>query len=284
MAGDMGKPDYEELDRAYMEGPRRPLEQFGSVIMTSSKWLNSARMRDVYAQEGLRKDGRDVPPTYMVHQAAMAIAELTNEAGLEALVAREKTLKPEFAAWLDARSLSDFTVGDLVGYKPETLGRILHDYLSGQGFDLNHSKRGLRPDSDYRYMSKQRVVSHDIEHIVSGFGPNLIGEHALIACNLKCTYDYFSPELAGELTRMSGFLHSTGSMKISLHSPRLMGEYLTGVQMGVTMANGMSRPLLINDWRAYLDWTLADIRADLGILNAPPPGLWDWTNEASRGD
>jgi ubiquinone biosynthesis protein COQ4 len=283
MAGEMGKPDFEELDRAYMEGPRRSLEQFGSVIMTSSKWLNSARMRDVYAQEGLRKDGRDVPATYMVHQAAMAIAELTNEAELEALVAREKTLKPEFAAWLDARSLSDFTIDELSGFAPDTLGGIVHDYLCGMGFDLNHSKRGLKPDSDYRYLAKQKVVSHDIEHIVSGLGPNLIGEHALIACNLKCNYNYFSPELASELTRMSGFLHSTGAMKISLHSPLLMGEYLTGIQTGVTMANGMKRPLLINDWRAYLDWTLADIRADLGILNAPPPGTWEWTNEASRG-
>ena len=77
MAGEMGKPDYEKLDREYMEGPSRGLDQFGSVIMTSSKFLNSARMRDVYAQEGLRKVGHDVPPTYMVHQAAMALrAEL----------------------------------------------------------------------------------------------------------------------------------------------------------------------------------------------------------------
>ena len=66
MAGEMGKPDYEELDRAYMEGPSRSIDHCSSVIMTSSKWLNSARFRDVYAQEGLRKTGRDVPPTYMV--------------------------------------------------------------------------------------------------------------------------------------------------------------------------------------------------------------------------
>jgi hypothetical protein len=48
------------------------------------------------------------------------------------------------------------------------------------------------------------------------------------------------------------------------------------------MAEGMSRPLLVNDWRAYLDWTIDDIRKDLNILNAQPPGTWEWTNEASR--
>ena len=55
-----------------------------------------------------------------------------------------------------------------------------------------------------------------------------------LACNLKCNYDYFSPELACELTRMSGFLMSTGVMKINLHSPHLMGEFLNAVQVGVT--------------------------------------------------
>jgi ubiquinone biosynthesis protein COQ4 len=282
MAGDMGKPDYEKLDREYMEGKARPLEEYGSVLMTNSRFLNSAKMRDVYAQEGLRKDGRDVPATYMVHQAAMAIGELTDNDEIERLIGIERTKKPEFAAWLDKRSLSDFTLDDLKDFAPETLGGIVYNYLYTNGFDLNHSKRGLVPTTDYTFLAKQKVVSHDIEHIVSGLGPNLIGEHALIACNLKCNYDYFSPELACELTRMSGFLMSTGAMKINLHSPHLMSEFLKAVSVGVKMADGMSRPLLINDWRAYLDWTIADIREELNILDAPPPGTWEWTNEASR--
>jgi ubiquinone biosynthesis protein COQ4 len=282
MAGDMGKTDYEKQDREYMEGKAKPLSEYGSVLMTSSKFLNSAKMRDVYAQEGLRKDGRDVPATYMVHQASMAIGELTDAAEVERLVAAEKAKNPEFAAWLDKRSLSDFTLADLKDFAPGTLGGIVHDYLYTNGFDLNHSKRGLVPTTDYTFMQKQRVVAHDIEHIVSGLGPNLIGEHALIACNLKCYYDFFSAELACELTRMSGFLMSTGVMKINLHSPHLMSEYLNAVSIGVKMAEGMKRPLLITDWRTYLDWTIEDIRKDLNILNAQPPGTWEWTNEASR--
>src|SRR5271155_2804849 len=107
MAGEMGKPDYEKADREYMEGKARPLEEYGSVFMTSSKFLNSARMRDVYAQEGLRKTGHDVPPTYMVHQASQAIAEVTDEEEVKALFAEEKRVNPVFAAWLDRRSLTD---------------------------------------------------------------------------------------------------------------------------------------------------------------------------------
>jgi ubiquinone biosynthesis protein Coq4 len=282
MAGDMGKPDYEKLDREYMEGKAKPLSEYGSVLMTSSRFLNSAEMRDVYAQEGLRKDGLDVPPTYMVHKAAMAINSLTDDDYVAGLLAAEKAKNPELAAWLDKRSLSNFTLDELKDYAPDTLGGIVHDYLFTNGFDLNHSKRGLVPTNDYTYYLKQKVVSHDIEHIVSGLGPNLIGEHALIACNLKANYNYFSPELACELTRMSGFLMSTGVMKINLHSPHLMSEYLKAVSIGVKMADGMKRPLIVNDWRDYLDRTLDEIREELNIVGAQPAGTWEWTNEASR--
>src|SRR5579859_8009429 len=120
MAGEMGKPDYQEQDRLYMEGEARPLEQFGSVFMTSSKWLNSAEMRDVYAQEGLRRSGYDVPPTYMVHRAAKILGELGDHEGLVSMIAAEKQKKPFFAEWLDRRSLSDFTLDELKGFAPDT--------------------------------------------------------------------------------------------------------------------------------------------------------------------
>jgi len=284
MADDTAKKNYEKLDAEYMEGPKRSLDQFGSVIMTSSKFLNSAKLRDIYAQEGLRKNGYDVPPTYMVYQASRALAELSDDAEIEALVAKDKTLKPDFAAWLDARVLSDFTLEELAGFAPGTLGAMIHDYFASRpGFELNFTNRGLEPTSDYKYLQKQRTLAHDIEHMISGLGPNPVGEFALIACNLKAYYNYFSPDLACELTRMTGFLLSTGLMKVNLHYPEVMGATLEGVQKGTEMGDKLKRPLLVTNWRAYLDWTIADIRADLNIVDAPPAGTWDWTAEARRG-
>lgn len=262
MADDTAKKDYEKLDAEYMEGPKRSLEQFGSVIMTSSKFLNSAKLRDIYAQEGLRRNGYDVPPTYMVYQASRALAELTDESEIDALIATEKESKPDFAAWLDARVLSDFTLDELSGFAPGTLGGIVHAYFASRpGFELNFTNRGLEPTSDYKYLQKQRTLAHDIEHMISGFEPNPVGEYALIACNLKAYYNYFSPDLACELTRMTGFLLSTGLMKVNLHYPTVAGAVLTGIQMGTDMGDSLKRPLLVTNWRAYLDWTIADIPA-----------------------
>ena len=270
MADDTAKKDYEKADAEYMEGPKRSLEQFGSVIMTSSKFLNSAKLRDIYAQEGLRRNGYDVPPTYMVYQASRALSELSDEAEIDALIAKEKETKPDFAAWLDARVLSDFTLDELSAYAPDTLGGIVHAYFASRpGFELNFTNRGLEATSDYKYLQKQRTLAHDIEHMISGFGPNPVGEYALIACNLKAYYNYFSPPLACELTRMTGFLLSTGLMKVNLHYPTVAGDMFDGIRRGVDMGDQLKRPLLVTDWRAYLGWTIPDIRG--GRVNDGSP-------------
>jgi len=281
MAGDMVKLDYDKLDAEYMEGKPRSLDQFGSVIMTSSKFLNSARLRDVYAQEGLRKNGKDVPVTYFIHQTTQALLEVTDEAEMEALVAKEKARLPDFAAWLDARVLTDFTLEELSVFGPQTFGGKVYAYFSGQpGFELNFINRGLAPDTDFKYLKKQRLLAHDLEHMITGLGPNTVGENALIACNLKSYYSYFAPELVSQMILMSGFLLSTGLMKTHLHYPAVMNELLNGIRIGTDMGDALKQPLFMTNWRGYLDWTIEDIRADMNILHAQPPGTWEWTNAA----
>jgi ubiquinone biosynthesis protein Coq4 len=284
MADDTARKELEQKDALYFEGRPRPLDEYGSVLMTSSKFLNSPVLRDLYAQEGLRRNGDDVPVTYFVYQANKVFAELCDEPAVDALIAREKTLKPDFARWLDARRLTDFTLDELKGHKPGTLGRIVHDYFAGQpGFEMNFTHRAVQPTSDYKFLVKQRTLAHDIDHLVTGLGPNPVGEPALICCNLTAYYNYFSPELAGELTRMTGYLLSTGLMKTNLHYPQLMATMLEGVRMGIAMGSRMRRPLLIADWRSYLDWPMEEVRRELDVHDAPPPGTWEWTHDMKRG-
>jgi len=284
MADDTAKKDYAKLDAEYMEGRRKPLVDHGSVLMTSSKFLNSARFRDLYAQEGLRRNGHDVPTTYLIHQTLTAIAELTDQAEVEALIAAERKKRPDFAAWLDARKLSEFNIRDLAAFASDTLGGWVYGYFSKQpGFELNFTNRTVEPTTDFNYLVKQRTLAHDIEHLLTGLGPNPVGELALIACNLRAYYNYFSPDLACALTRMTGFLLSTNVMKINLHYPQVAGPMYEGLQMGFAMGEGLKRPLLLTDWHAYLDWPVEEMRRDLNIVGAPPTGTWDWTEDAHRG-
>jgi ubiquinone biosynthesis protein COQ4 len=277
MAGDMGKPDYEKLDREYMEGKARPLEQFGSVLMTSSKFLNSAAMRDIYAQEGLRADGADVSATREVGKAVKAFSELTDMEEVHATLDAERQVNPVFKAWLEKRSLSDFTDDELQACGPGTLGRVLRDYLIRTGFDLNHSRKDLTPVDDYSFILKQRSMGHDLEHIVTGFEPNPIAEYAQIVCNLRSLHNFFTPAFAAEMTGMFGFIFSTAAMKVNLHYPLAMGAFLDATRWGSEMGAAMTRPLLVTDWRDFLHATVDDVRRDFNIHNVPPPGLWDWS-------
>jgi ubiquinone biosynthesis protein Coq4 len=76
---------------------------------------------------------------------------------------------------------------------------------------------------------------------------------------------------------------STGIMKTHLHYPALMEEMMNGMRRGMDMGDGLKRPLFMTDWRSYLAWPIKEIRKDLNILDAPPPGHWEWTNAAWEG-
>jgi ubiquinone biosynthesis protein COQ4 len=207
----------------------------------------------------------------------MTFAELTDEAEVQALFSHEKEIYPAFAAWLAKRSLSDFTIEELSVYGPDTLGGIVHEYLTRTGFDLNHSRKDLTPVDDYSFILKQRSMGHDLEHIVTGFEPNPIAEYAQIVCNLRSLHNFFTPAFAAEMTGMFGFIYSTAAMKVNLHYPQAMGAFLDATRWGAEMGETMTRPLLVTDWRDFLHWTLEDVRRDFNIQNVPPPGLWDWS-------
>ena len=284
MAGDMTKVELDKLDAEYMEGKRKPLEEFGSVILTNSKFLNNARLRDLYAQEGLRRNGKDVPMTYFIHQTTQALLEVSDEEEMDRLVAKDKARLPDFAKWLDSRALTDFKVSDLAAYDPDSFGGQAYAYFSSMpGFELNFINRALVPDSDFKYLKKQRLLAHDLEHMLTGFGPNAVGEQALIACNIKSYYRYFSPELVSGMILMSGFLMSTVIMKTHLHYPALMTEMMDGMRMGMDMGDQIRQPLFMTDWHKYLPMKVEQIREELNIKGAPPPGHWEWTTAAWEG-
>jgi len=53
-----------------------------------------------------------------------------------------------------------------------------------------------------------RVVLHDIEHLVTGFGPNPAGEVALAVCNVAATARYFTPASAQYFSHATYFVSS----------------------------------------------------------------------------
>lgn len=269
-----------EEDAAYLKGETAPLAS--SILTSTSRFLNNPRMRDVYAQMGLKRDGHDLPPAYLIPELDRAIAEEFDQSHLEALLAAEKARLPEFADWLDARFVSNWDDMDLFDCPKGTVGAKICGFLHQTPFDVDFMFRDI-PASDLGYLQKRRVQNHDIEHLITGFDPSQVGEIALIVANTVAIHAYFEPELAGALTFQPMTLVSTSVMRMNCHYPNVVPAMLEGIALGQAVGARQPRPLFMIRWEDWLDTPLEDARRSLCLEGGPRDGHWAWVDDASRG-
>lgn len=281
----MNKPDVkpkitDAKESAYLMGNVEPAA--GSILTSTSKYLNNPLFRDMFAQMGLKRDGHDLPPAYLIPEVLRAFNEVTDGPRLFALVEQEKQRLPEFKAWLDERYTSKFTEESLQGYEPGTLGARVYDFIVKSGMDVDFMFLG-EAQTDYDFINKRRIQNHDIEHMVTGLCPSPVGETALIIANGMACHNYFCLDLAAEMNRNGYFLASTGMMRKGLHYPSVSPAYIEGIARGYALGMKQKKPLFMIRWEDYLDWKIADIREEFNFQDGPPDGYWDWTFEAARG-
>ena len=263
----------------YMQGAVEPATS--SVLISNSKYLNNPYYRDAFSQFALRRHGHDLPNTYVIPMMTKALNEVTDYAEFARLVAEERAKNPAFAAWLDRRQLSDFRPDALRSYAEGTLGATIRSFVEDSGYDIEFLKP--RPvQSDFDYILRRRSPLHDIEHMVTGFGTNSAGEQALAICNTVSGAAYFTPALAQMLGHATLFVSAAGYMRTALHYPALLPAYTEAMRQGIVMGQALTRPLFMEPWEEYLDWTVEEIAAHLGIERGPDHA-WDWTSEAGSG-
>jgi len=272
--------DQSESD--YLKGGKKLLTTDSSLLISSSKYLNSGKLRDIVAQEMLRKWGHDVPPAFLIPEIMQAFMELIDYPELFRLFEIEKADKPEFKEWLEARYISNIQAEHVADCKPGTLGQMIHDFITKSGLTLDFQFR-FDPTNDLEYFHKRFSQGHDIQHMVTGCGVDPIGEGALIALNAQAYFNYFGTEFAGEMNVVSTFLLSTTMMRAGLHYPKALPAMMEAIKVGYEMGDSLKRPLFYVKWEDYFHATPAEIREDLHLQGAPEPGRWDWTLDYMRG-
>ncbi|TZG28954.1 Coq4 family protein [Sphingomonas montanisoli] len=269
-----------DAEKRYMRGEAEPA--VSSVLTSNSKYLNDPYFRETFAQFALRRHGPDLPETYLIPNMVRALAEVRDNAEFYALMQAERAKKPDLAAWLDARRMTSYTPEIVADCKPGTLGAQIHAFISQSGMEMNFMKAGLEVRNDIEYVMKRRVANHDIEHMITGFGPHQLGEEALAIMNTTSIAAYFTPKLAQYLSEANMFVSATGYYRVSLHYPALMPAQLHAMRLGITAGEAIKKPLMMVDWEDYLDWPVEDIAADLGIERGPGEE-WAWSLHASVG-
>jgi ubiquinone biosynthesis protein COQ4 len=269
-----------EVESRYLQGDKLPVTS--SVLISNSKYLNNPYYRDAYVTQALRRHGPDLPPTYMVPLMVRAMQETIDYARIAQLLEEEKVKFPAFGAWLEAKHFATFRREDLIGYAAGTLGKEIHDFLSIPGMDMEFNSKHKSAQTDIEFLSKRRGYLHDIEHMVTGFGPNTAGENALAIFNVTQDSRFFTPELAQYMSASSMWISSTGLYRTSLHYHHAMPTYLDAIQQGIAGGLAVRQPIFMIDWESYLDWPLSEIAAFLGFKRGPG-SAWDWTTEATIG-
>lgn len=267
-------------EAAYLKGSAEPLA--GSVLISTSRYLNNPRFRDVYAQMGLKRDGYDLPAAYLIPEVNRAVSEEMDYPRLHALLAAERERLPDFARWLDERFTSDWTPEKVAHCAPGTVGALIHDFIVTSGMDIDFMFRG-EPADDFAYLIKRRVQNHDIEHMVTGLDTSPVGEIALIVANTVAVFNYFEPEFANMLSFQPMFLASTSLMRAACHYPTVTPAMIEGFALGHALGAKQKLPLFMLRWEDWIDVQVADVREQLGFQDGPAPGHWTWTYEASHG-
>ncbi len=267
-----------EGEKAYFNGGIQSVATDSSVLVSSSKYLNHGELRHLIAQEMLRRNGPDLPNTAFIPEVAQILMMLEDYPRIMELFEAEKARLPLFKAWCDNRHLSDFKKDEVRHCKPGTLGAALFDWMENSGYELDLFYREIQVVNDLTFYLRQAALNHDIEHLVTGFGPNHGGEVALLNANMYSRVRYFHPELAAFFNRIQAYLKAKTIMKDALHYPEAMALNVEAEFVGASQAHNWKYPIMLADWRSMVDWQMADIRKELNITPVPPEGLWADTN------
>jgi len=271
-----------QADFDYYNGAIKKIGTESSVLVSSSPYLNHPTLRSLVAQEMLRRNGPDTPNTAYIPEVAQILHQLEDHATILRLFEEEKQRLPAFRDWLDRRQLADFKVDEVKGCAPGTLGAVIYDFLANSGYNMDHFFQGMKIESDFDFYLKQRTLTHDIEHMITGFETDHAGEIGLLAANARAFYTYFRPELAAFFNRVGAYLKARTVMRSGLFYPEAYKIELDAEDLGAAQGRNWKMPLMLLPYRDMVHRQVSDIRAEYGITPTVPSGSWAWTTSISE--
>ena len=251
-------PDYSYL----MQGIEK-IPTDSSVLVSSSRYLNDARVRDWVSTHLLRRNGPDVPTPSDSIQLVQILREVQDIDHINALIAAERKKNPELDAWFAEGFSSTFTLEDLKEYEQDTVGGIFHAQLSNNALDVNIVPP-FTPRNDYEYFQLRAGQTHDLEHILGGGGFDFIGELVPYYMRLTNLFVHMSPELAGALSAFSIFGSTRIITRAVLHYPQTWLITHNAMERGAKVGR-KSAPLYMMRFEDVFAMTVDDARETLGI-------------------
>jgi ubiquinone biosynthesis protein COQ4 len=252
----------------YLAKGMRKVETESSVLVSSSKYLNNARLRDWVATHFLRRNGADRPTPSDNVELKKALAEVRDPAHVQELFERERKVNPRLDRWLSERFISRYTPADLARYPRGSLGELFYRTVVQPGFDYN-LEADADPKSHYDFFWTRHLQTHDLEHIVCGGPVDQMGEIVVHWANVTNYFEHVGAELASEMANKILFGTLRFVMRSMLHYPDTWQTVTSAMQRGIRVGKA-SDALFMLRYEDVFHLPVEEARSALGVRDLGP--------------
>ncbi|KFG88865.1 putative protein involved in ubiquinone biosynthesis [Sphingobium herbicidovorans NBRC 16415] len=251
----------------YLNG-RRKVRTESSVLVSSSRWLNDARVREWISTESLRRNGHDYPLLYGLPTLMQAVDEVRDVEQAEELVAQERRRNPDFDRWLNEGFVSTYTKEDLRAYPEDSVGRRLFDYMDEFDLSPELNSRLLdnpdwKPANTLDYWNLRMGQTHDCYHILGEIGFGSVAEYFITGVVTGNVFRHLGPELAGALMTTNTLIMFPWMTRTMLHYPGAWPNLWRNLSYGYEVGQ-QSDMLFTAQFEKIMHLSPADARGALG--------------------
>jgi ubiquinone biosynthesis protein COQ4 len=251
----------------YLNG-RRKVRTESSVLVSSSPWLNDARVREWISTENLRKNGHDYPLLYGLPTLMQAVDEVRDVEEAERLAAEERRRNPAFDRWLSEGFVSSYTKEDLRAYPEGSVGRKLFEYMDEFDLSPELNSRILdnpdwKPANTLDFWNLRMGQTHDLYHILGEIGFGSVAEYFITGVVTGNVFRHLGAELAGALMTTNTLIMFPWMTRTMLHYPGAWPALWRNLSYGYEVGE-QSDMLFAAKFETIMHLTPAEAREALG--------------------
>lgn len=253
-------------DIPYLQRGIKPVTTASSRLVSSSHYLNDARLRDWVAYISLKRNGPDIPPQTEVYDMIGVLDELRDDAYIEELIEKERKTNGKLDEWFSEGFCSKFTADTFRDYPEDTLGGVFHRDVISQNFDLVIYDRP-KPETALQFFLFRAGQTHDLEHIVTGGDFSYMGELVPAWARITNQFKHLSPELAQQFSIPFIFIHMRYTIRTMLHYPTVWTSCQQATEDGMRVGRE-SDCLFMARYEDVFHLPLEEARKALGVRGA----------------
>ncbi len=244
----------------------KPVATESSRLVSSSKFLNDARLRDCLALIALRRNGPDLPAPAELIELIPILDSLRDFDRIEWLFTEERKTNPRLDAWFaEGYRSPPMTVADYEKFPAGSLGGILYQQFVDK-YEVQISPHQWdETKTQYEYYQRRELQMHDLEHILVGGTVDALGELPPSWFRMTNVPKYIgNAELVGELMHYKMFASLRFTARTILHYPEVWQHCTDAIQRGMA-AGRASGPLFMQKLERVLHLPLDEARSVLGV-------------------